>query len=396
MPVTSDTLRLTPLPALADNYIWVLDDGRQALVVDPGESRPVEDFLARENLTLLSLLITHHHGDHVGGVKALAAKYPDATIHGPATEAPNLPPRTIRVREGDTARVPALDLAFTVYDTPGHTLGHIVYATGPWLFSGDTMFASGCGRLFEGTPDQMKTSLDKLARLPPTTLVCCAHEYTLTNLRFARSLEPDREDLRSWESRMQGLRDAGLPTVPTRLADEHSFNPYLNADSPALATALGLESGAARPGSFHAPPRGQGPFLRPLHRPGLGNPRGFRECRNAVEPSPAPLVQTAAERMAVSNSGPPLLRRAPDLWLHLYRPRGRWMVTHGERTVMLHRTTMRDRPPPAPYRNPDGHPFYVRPSGPLQCRRRCLCHGCFHSCLNRASLAALQSHPPEA
>ncbi|MFN7887233.1 MAG: hydroxyacylglutathione hydrolase, partial [Betaproteobacteria bacterium] len=182
-----NTSTIEPIPAFADNYIWLLTQGKRAAVVDPGDPAPVLDALRARHLQLAAILVTHHHGDHVGGVSALAA--PGVPVYGPAGE--DIPCRTHALVEGDAIDV--LGTRFTVLDVPGHTRGHIAYYAAELdaLFCGDTLFAAGCGRLFEGTPAQMLASLTKLAALPPATRVYCAHEYTLANLHFARAVEPD-------------------------------------------------------------------------------------------------------------------------------------------------------------------------------------------------------------
>jgi hydroxyacylglutathione hydrolase len=183
-------MTLLALPAFADNYIWMLHDGKQAVVVDPGDAAPVEQALDRLALTLAGILVTHHHADHVGGVNALRPRL-QGPVYGPATE--RIPTPFVPLREGDEVSV--LGLSFRVLDVPGHTAGHIAYvqedaAQSPLLFCGDTLFSAGCGRLFEGTPAQMARSLAKFAALPADTQVCCTHEYTLSNLRFAAAVEP--------------------------------------------------------------------------------------------------------------------------------------------------------------------------------------------------------------
>ena len=185
------SLTLTPVPAFDDNYLWLLDNGREALVVDPGDAAPVLAALDARGLTLAGILLTHHHGDHVGGVDALRAHL-RGPVYGPAGE--KLPEPVARLRGGDVIELLGLRLA--VLDVPGHTAGHIAYFAAvvpggdPLLFCGDTLFSAGCGRLFEGTPAQMHASLQSLAALPGATRVCCAHEYTLSNLRFAREVDP--------------------------------------------------------------------------------------------------------------------------------------------------------------------------------------------------------------
>jgi hydroxyacylglutathione hydrolase len=221
---------LTPIPALSDNYIWMVQKNGRALVVDPGESAPIEAMLD-DGLVLDAILITHHHGDHVGGVRALQQRT-GAHVYGPRRE--NIPVCDTRLSEGDRVDLPAMGLQFQVLDIPGHTAGHIAY-TGlldpgrPAVFCGDTLFAAGCGRLFEGTPAQMLDSLDKLARLSPDTLVCCAHEYTAANIRWALQVEPGNAALQHRAHDVAHLRAQNRPTVPSTLADEQATNPFLRS-----------------------------------------------------------------------------------------------------------------------------------------------------------------------
>lgn len=233
------------LPAFDDNYIWLIRHGALAAVVDPGEAAPVREALARQKLQLRAILLTHHHGDHVGGVNELV-QATGATVYGPAHE--SLPHCDVPLVEGQQVVLPELDLACAVYDVPGHTRGHIAYAgraagQAPVLFCGDTLFAGGCGRLFEGTPAQMHDSLCKLAALPAATRVYCGHEYTLSNLRWALAVDPDNTALRHWADQAQALRAAGLPTVPTELALESAVNPFLRAADPVVAQAARLHAG---------------------------------------------------------------------------------------------------------------------------------------------------------
>ncbi|WP_313072814.1 hydroxyacylglutathione hydrolase [Melaminivora sp.] len=231
-------MKLLPLPAFADNYIWMLEGARGAVVVDPGDAAPVLAALGSSGLPLAAILVTHHHGDHTGGVAELRAKT-GAVVHGPAREA--LPEPVARVTGGDT--VTALGLAFEVIDVPGHTAGHIAYhcadagAGGPLLFCGDTLFSGGCGRVFEGTPGQMLQSLERLAALPGDTQVCCAHEYTLSNLKFARAVEPTNAALLQHSRHCEQLRERGLPTLPSTLALERQINPFLRTREAAVAEA---------------------------------------------------------------------------------------------------------------------------------------------------------------
>lgn len=228
---------LIPIPAFTDNYLWLLHDGERALVVDPGEAAPVLQALAQHGLQLTSILVTHHHADHTGGVAALR-EATGAQVYGPATE--SIPAPYTPLREGDA--VQALGLDFQVLDVHGHTAGHIAFYAPdvdgqPLLFCGDTLFSGGCGRLFEGTPAQMLASLDKLAALPGATRVCCTHEYTLSNLRFALAAEPDNAELKAYQAHCQRLREQGLPTLPSSIAQELLINPFLRTRQASLVAA---------------------------------------------------------------------------------------------------------------------------------------------------------------
>lgn len=238
-------MTLLPLPAFSDNYLWLLHDGRQAVVVDPGDAAPVADALDRHGLQLAAILVTHHHGDHVGGVDALRPRL-QGPVYGPASEA--IPRPFQPVQGGDTVQV--LGLQFRVIDVPGHTSGHIAYFTDrvhgepPLLFCGDTLFSAGCGRLFEGTAAQMHRSLSALAALPGDTRVCCAHEYTLSNLRFAATVEPGNGDIADHVRLCQARRAEGLPTLPSSIALERRINPFLRCDEPGVrAAALRHDAG---------------------------------------------------------------------------------------------------------------------------------------------------------
>lgn len=217
----------------------MLHDGSSAIVVDPGDAQPVFDALAHHKLRLAAILVTHHHADHTGGVAALHAAT-GAPVHGPAHERISEPfaPHV----QGDIAE--ALGLRFEVIDVPGHTAGHIAYflpaaeGRAPLLFCGDTLFSGGCGRLFEGTPAQMLASLDALAALPGDTRVCCAHEYTLANLRFARTVEPGNADLTHYNARCESLRAQGQPTLPAQLATERLINPFLRSREATVLRAV--------------------------------------------------------------------------------------------------------------------------------------------------------------
>lgn len=239
------TTQLIPLPAFTDNYIWMLCKNGRAVVVDPGQSAPVEDALEQHGLTLDSILLTHHHHDHVGGVLALQQRT-GAVVYGPASE--TLPACDHRLREGDTVQLPAIDLQLKVFDIPGHTAGHIAYYgqldTGkPLVFCGDTLFAGGCGRLFEGTPVQMADSLGKLSALPPNTLVCCAHEYTLANLHWALHVEPGNSVLQQRLEAATQLRARGQPTLPSTIQAELDTNPFLRTSQASVAKAASAYAG---------------------------------------------------------------------------------------------------------------------------------------------------------
>ena len=230
-------MNLLPLPAFSDNYIWLLHNARQAIVVDPGDAAPVRQALDQLGLELQTILVTHHHADHVGGVAELR-QATGAKVYGPARE--NSPHPAQALSHGQQIEV--LGLSLIVLEVPGHTAGHIAYhgvpeGEAPLLFCGDTLFSAGCGRLFEGTPAQMLASLDLLAALPGETRVCCAHEYTLSNLRFALAVEPHNTALLHHTSLCERLRAQGQPTLPSTLALESEINPFLRTRIPAVAHA---------------------------------------------------------------------------------------------------------------------------------------------------------------
>jgi hydroxyacylglutathione hydrolase len=223
-------MKLMPLPALADNYIWLLHDGAHALVIDPGDAQPVLDALQRERVQLQGIVVTHHHNDHINGVDTLR-RATGARVLGAPTSTGLV----------DGQRFELLGLHFTVLAVPGHTLDHLAYYVeipddAPILFCGDTLFSGGCGRVFEGTMPQMHHALARFATLPDNTRVCCAHEYTVSNLKFAREADPDNPDLVAYQRHCEALRAQGLPTLPSTIGLEKKINPFLRGDLATFTT----------------------------------------------------------------------------------------------------------------------------------------------------------------
>lgn len=236
-------IKIDALPAFSDNYIWLLQDleSRRCAVVDPGDAAPVLAWLAAHpGWQLSDILVTHHHFDHVGGVERLKAAS-GARVLGPAQE--NIPARDLALREGEHVEV--LGQLFRVLEVPGHTLGHIAYyqAEQHWLFCGDTLFAAGCGRLFEGSAEQMHDSLSRLAALPGQTQVYCTHEYTLSNLRFAQAVEPDNPQIAQRLAEVSTWRQAGRISLPSNLALERATNPFLRSAEPAVKARIDERDG---------------------------------------------------------------------------------------------------------------------------------------------------------
>lgn len=242
-------LQIIPIPAFKDNYIWLVHNGRHAIIVDPGDAEPVIACLNKLNLTLSTILITHHHSDHIAGVAALIAAYSDITVYAPKLEQYAFP--HIAVAEPDTIVLSDFKLKLNVLDLPGHTLGHIAFDVSinsgkldapNLLFCGDTLFGAGCGRLFEGTPAQMHASLQKLAQLPQDTQVYCTHEYTLHNISFALSVEPNNRALLARQQTTATLRQQQQASLPSTIALELASNPFLRCHSAEIQTTLGLKN----------------------------------------------------------------------------------------------------------------------------------------------------------
>lgn len=229
---------ITPIPAFQDNYIWLISNSQHAVVVDPGDAAPVIAYLKKHKLTLDAILVTHHHADHIGGIDELARHHP-CKIYAPLKEKYDFTHEA--VTDNQIIHLDNLQLSLEVLDVPGHTLGHVAYYGANSLFCGDTLFGAGCGRLFEGTPAQMFSTLQKLAQLPANTQIYCAHEYTERNLQFALSIEPNNPALLHRAEQTHAARMAGKPSLPSSMASELSTNPFLRCHSSEIAKKMGLE-----------------------------------------------------------------------------------------------------------------------------------------------------------
>lgn len=242
---TATEYEIVPLTAFSDNYIWLLRRGSQAAVVDPGDAAPVLAYLRQQQLSLCAILATHHHADHIGGIAELQA-CGDVPVFGPAGEP--IAAMTHPLQPGENVELPALGAVFEAIGVPGHTRAHLAYydrqlATDGALFCGDALFACGCGRIFEGTPMLMRHSLARLAALPETTRIYCAHEYTEANIRFALAVEPENPDLLARAEEVAKLRAKNFPSLPTTLKIELAVNPFLRWSAPTVIAAAQRHSG---------------------------------------------------------------------------------------------------------------------------------------------------------
>jgi hydroxyacylglutathione hydrolase len=227
-------MNLVNIPILEDNYVWLLTNDHHTIIIDPGVAQPIIDYVQKNGLSPTAILLTHHHQDHVGGVRDLLAHYPQLMVYGPQE---TLSKGAQWIIDGDDM-IEFGNLQFSVISVPGHTRQHVAYYSAPYLFCGDTLFSGGCGRIFEGTHPQMYESLMKLAKLPDETLICCAHEYTLSNLNFAHSIVPDDQDIETARQKVIQLRQNGQPTLPSVLADEKRINIFLRCENPSLKQRL--------------------------------------------------------------------------------------------------------------------------------------------------------------
>ncbi|MFM9970087.1 MAG: hydroxyacylglutathione hydrolase [Burkholderiales bacterium] len=239
---TSSSLRIVAVPAFQDNYLWVMRQGTNAVLVDPGDAKPVLDYLETEKLTLVAILVTHHHADHIGGLPEILDRF-KVPVYGPRDE--RIAAITHRVGEKDQVSLPEINAKFEVIEVPGHTRAHIAYYGEHSLFCGDTLFACGCGRMFEGTPPQMWGSLKKLAALPGNTKFYCAHEYTMANIAFAKAVEPANQALAQRALRDAALREKNIPTVPATIGEEIATNPFFRCEEPEVIAAASTRLGRA-------------------------------------------------------------------------------------------------------------------------------------------------------
>ncbi|MCO8049905.1 MULTISPECIES: hydroxyacylglutathione hydrolase [Proteus] len=237
-------MELIRIPALSDNYIWLLsNENSECVIVDPSQAKPVIEMLSQRSLTPIAILLTHHHDDHVGGVAELVKKYPNIDVFGPQETQSKGAENIIHNQE----RIIVGTFTFNVIGTPGHTLGHVAYYCEPYLFCGDTLFSGGCGRLFEGTAQQMFSSLQRLSALPDDTLICCAHEYTLSNMTFAHHIMPENALITDYLAQVSEMRKNLQPTVPITLKNEKNINLFLKSDDIDLQRILGITTNTYAP-----------------------------------------------------------------------------------------------------------------------------------------------------
>lgn len=228
LAATTSAVRIDPISAFNDNYIWCINDNNACWLVDPGCADSALNYIKKHSLTLCGILITHHHQDHTGGIEALSALFPSIEVYGP--NGSSIAGITRGVANSDKVKLAPFDIELNVLTLPGHTLDHIGFVNDRWLFCGDTLFSGGCGRLFEGTAKQLYDSLQTLANLPETTKVYCTHEYTCANLRFAMMVEPENQALQQYQQWCQLQRQQQLPTLPSSIATERAVNPFLRCD----------------------------------------------------------------------------------------------------------------------------------------------------------------------
>ena len=240
-------IAVTPLPFARDNYLWLIDDGHHAVLVDPGEAAPALAALRKAALTPVAILLTHHHADHTAGVGEIVARHPSTLVYGPRKE--NIAGVNRPVEDGDRIAIAAPWLDLQVLEVAAHTRGHVAYFGHGMLFCGDALFSAGCGRLFEGSPTDLERALARLARLDDDTRVYCAHEYTLANLAFSRAVEPENAARDRYAARCEALRAQGEPTLPSTIAIERAINPFLRVGEAETIAILAAHDGVRPTGA---------------------------------------------------------------------------------------------------------------------------------------------------